>query len=100
MLQSMAIGLKQTSLKCNADQNNDGQSTIEENKHVLLEAIDDNTKFLLLKIPNQDCLMNSLNCNEIALSEHSAQAFEAIFAKHKEENSLVLFVTIQGSEQL
>lgn len=42
--------------------------------------------------------MNSLIKNEIALSEHSTQAFETTFSKHKEENSLVLFVTIQGSE--
>ena len=46
---------------------------MEENKHdPLLKAIDDNTKFLLLKIPNQDCLMNSLFRNEIALSEYSS----------------------------
>ena len=42
--------------------------------------------------------MNSLIKNEIALSEHSTQAFETTFSKQKEENSLVLFVTIQGSE--
>ena len=67
----------------------------------LLEAIDENTKFFLLKIPNQDCLMNSMILQEIALTENSSQAFEAIFERDKEDkNSIILFVTIQGSEQL
>jgi len=33
-----------------------------------MEAIDGNTKFYLLKIPNQDCLMFSFLNNEIALT--------------------------------
>ena len=44
--------------------------------------------------------MNSLILNEIALTENSSLAFEQIFERNREESSLVLFVTIQGSEQL
>ena len=40
--------------------NNDGQLNAEENKHKLLETIDEYTKFFLLKIPNHDCLMKSM----------------------------------------
>ena len=64
-----------------------------------MEAIDGNTKFFLLKIPNQDCLMCSSLRNEIALTGNSAASFESIFSKHK-EGEIVIFVTIQGSEQL
>ena len=77
-----------------ADQNTDGQVNGEEHQHELIETIEDNTKFFLLKIPNLDCLMNSLFLNEIALTENSSAAFEAIFAKIKEGDSLVLFVTV------
>lgn len=66
-----------------ADMNNEGQVNGEESQHELIETIDDNTKFFLLKIPNQDCLMNSLCLNEIALTEHSSQAFEKIFEQQK-----------------
>ena len=72
----------------------------EENQHELLEVIDDLTKFFLIKIPNQDCLMNSLIRNEIPLTENSSNIFEQTFRLQREEISLVLFVTIQGSEQL
>jgi len=58
-----------------------------------MEAIDNNTKFFLLKIPNMDCLMFSFLHNEIALTENSSTAFETIFSKHR-EGEIVLFVTI------
>lgn len=77
-----------------AETNVEGQIEGEESQHELLETIDESTKFYLLKIPNQDCLMNSLILNEIALTEHTSQAFGATFEKHKEENSIVLFVMI------
>ena len=41
-----------------------------------MEAIDGNTKFFLLKIPNHDCLMHSLLENEIALTGNSAAHLE------------------------
>ena len=72
-----------------------------------------------------DCLMNSMILQEIALTETSSQAFETIFERDKEDytsmrsgqplinttdaapaaaaeskSSIILFVTIQGSEQL
>ena len=36
--------------------------------------------------------------SEIALTEATSKAFETTFSNNKEETSLVLFVTIQGSE--
>ena len=62
-----------------------------------MDAIDDNTKFFLLKIPNHDCIMFSYLEQEIALTENSSTAFEKVFEKHSEEK-IILFVTIQGSE--
>lgn len=64
-----------------------------------MEAIDGNSKFFLLEIPNQDCLMFSFLKNEIALTGNSSKAFESVFSKHK-EGEIVIFVTIQNSEQL
>ena len=62
-----------------------------------MDAIDDNTKFFLLKIPNLDCTMFSFLQEEIALTENSSTAFEKVFEKHREDK-IILFVTIQGRE--
>lgn len=80
------------------DANSDEAADNEESQHELLEKIDENTKFFLLKIPNKDCLMQSLTCSEIALTDQTAKAVEAALSKLKEEDSLVLFVSIQGSD--
>ena len=64
-----------------------------------MNSIDDNTKFYLLKIPNLDCIMFSYLVQEIALTENSSTAFEKVFEKHR-EGEIVLFVTIQGSDQI
>ena len=86
--------MQENTLKKQADANKEGQMAGEENQHELLEVIDDLTKFFLIKIPNQDCLMNSLIRNEIPLTENSSNIFEQTFRLQREEISLVLFVTI------
>ena len=44
--------------------------------------------------------MNSLIRSEIALTENASSAFKNIILNHKDENSIVLFVTIQGKDYL
>ena len=87
-------------MKKHANANIEGALNGAEDEHELIRGINESTKFFLLKIPNQDCFMYSLSQMQIALTENCSQAFEKIFQQHKEGDSLILFVTIQGSEQL
>ena len=52
-------------------------SLIQRNK--LLEKIDENTRFFIHKMPNQDCLNCSQTIKEIALLDNSVKAFEKAF---------------------
>ena len=68
------------------DVNTEVEMNDEESE--LQKAIDENTKFFLLKIPNSDCLMNSLALGEIALTENSSQAFKTIFERDMEDQNM------------
>lgn len=60
------------------------------------------TKFFIYKVPNFDCLNQTLTHNEIALLENSARALEAIFAGitlQQEQAGIILFVQVQGRQQ-
>lgn len=86
--------LKENQLIKQANASADGVANAAEDDHDLIKSIDDSTKFFLLSIPNQDCLMYSLMVNQIALTENSSHAFEKVFQNFKEGDSIVLFVTI------
>ena len=69
------------------------QSEAERNK--LLGKIDDNTRFFIHKMPNQDCLNCSQTINEIALLDNSVKAFEKAFQLQNDAN-VILFILIEG----
>lgn len=48
----------------------------KDERHELLEAITEDTAFYMLKIPNEDCLNNSLIINEIALMGRTAKVLQ------------------------
>ena len=67
----------------------------EEQRNKLLEKIDENTRFFIHKMPNQDCLNCSQTIKEIALLDNSVKAFEKAFQLQNDAN-IILFILIEG----